>query len=85
MVNGVITEVNADTHMSDTATIPQEEARTISAGCKVTKAEKDALRVVAAFDETTESDLLRDSTMDDVMRRADEIRALRDRMRKKEA
>jgi hypothetical protein len=68
--------------MSETATIPQDEARTISAGCKVTKAEKDALRVVAAFDETTESDLLRDCTMADVLRRADEIRTLREHMRK---
>lgn len=63
--------------MSDPTTIPQDEARTISAGCKVNKAEKDALRLVAAFDETTESDLLRDSTMTEVIRRADEIRAMR--------
>lgn len=63
--------------MSQTDTIPQDEARTISAGCKVSKAEKDALRLVAAFDETTESDLLRDSTMAEVMRRADEIRSMK--------
>lgn len=63
--------------MGEPATIPQDEARTISAGCKVNKVEKDALRLVAAFDETTESDLLRDSTMREVMRRADQIRAMK--------
>jgi hypothetical protein len=63
--------------MNQPATVAQDEARSISAACKVTKAEKDALRLVAALDQTTEADLLRDSTIAIVMTRADEIRALR--------
>lgn len=65
--------------MAEPATISQDEARTISAGCKVTKAEKEALRIVSAFDRTTESDLLRDSTIAEVLKRAEAIHALRDR------
>lgn len=71
--------------MGEPATITQEEARTISAGCKVTKAEKDALRIVAAFDSTTESDLLRDTTIADVMQRAAGIDELRHRFGAKAA
>lgn len=67
--------------MSETAAVAQEDPRTVTVSARVTKAEKDALRVVAALDETTESELLRDCTMADIMARADEIRAMRERFR----
>lgn len=70
--------------MSETAAVAQEESRTVTVSARVTKAEKDALRVVAALDETTESDLLRDCTMAEVMARADEIREMRERFRESE-
>jgi hypothetical protein len=63
--------------MAVAPTAAQEDLRTVTVSAKVTKAEKDALRLVAAFDQTTEADLLRDSTIALVMAHADEIRALR--------
>lgn len=62
--------------MNEAGTISQDETRTTTVAARVTKAEKDALKLVAAFDETTESDLLRDSTITEVMQRATRIRKL---------
>lgn len=61
--------------MSGAATTTQDEPRNISAGCKVTQSEKAALELVAMVDVTSESNLLRDRTLAQVMERAEEIRA----------
>lgn len=52
---------------------PKNEAAT----ARVSKPEKDALRLVSIWDETTESDLLRTYTIDQVVERAAEIRSMR--------
>jgi hypothetical protein len=65
--------------MSEAAPVAQEDLRTVTVSAKVTKAENDAFRIVAAFDSTTVSDLLRDCTIVDVMERAGAIHDLRDR------
>jgi len=51
------------------------ESRTERASVTLTKSEKESLRLVAMIDETDESSLLRDSTIAQIMARAEEIRA----------
>ena len=48
-----------------------------TASVRVTKAEKDDIKLVAAFDQTTEDELIRSMTVADVVARAASIRALR--------
>lgn len=52
----------------------QPEPQSERAAVQLTRAEKDALRLVSAFDETTESTLLRDMTVAQIVRRAAQIR-----------
>lgn len=53
-----------------------EERKEHTASARVTQAEKDALQLVALWDQTTESDLMRNWTVAEVVERASEIRAL---------
>ena len=50
------------------------ESRTERASVTLTKSEKDALRIVALFDKSDESSLLREQTVDEIVVRANEIR-----------
>lgn len=56
------------------ATQSQAEPQNERAAVTLTKSEKDALRLVSVFDEVSESALLRDFTVAQVVERADEIR-----------
>ncbi len=52
----------------------QPEAQDQRATLMLTRAEKDDLRLVSVVDEVTESTLLRDRTVGQIVERADEIR-----------
>lgn len=58
----------------------QVEPLNASAAVRVTKTEKDALRLVSSFDEVSESSLLRDHTIDAIVARADAIREMRGKL-----
>lgn len=52
---------------------PQDQRATLT----LTRSEKDDLRLVSVFDEVSESALLRDRTVAEIVERADEIRAMK--------
>lgn len=52
----------------------QDEPRSRRATVALTDSEKDAVRLVCAIDETDESNLLRDHTVDWIVGRANQIR-----------
>ena len=54
----------------------QQEGRTDRASLAVTKAEKQAIRAVAAARETDESNLLRTTTLAEIMAEYERIRAV---------
>lgn len=56
------------------ATESQPEPQNERAAVTLTKSEKDALRLVSIFDEVSESSLLRDSTVAQIVERAEKIR-----------
>jgi hypothetical protein len=53
----------------------QPEAQTERAAVQLTRAEKDALRLVSLMDDITESALLRDRTVAEIVARATVIRS----------
>lgn len=56
-------------------TNPSQEPQSERATLTLTRAEKDALRLVAIMDEVSESSLLRDFTVSQIVERADSIRS----------
>lgn len=63
--------------MVDNAVNTPEETRSAQVNVRLTPSEKADVVLVAAFDETTESDTLRCNTVAQVRERAAEIRSLR--------
>lgn len=63
----------------------QGEPRNQRAATAVTESEKAALRMVSAFDEVSESELLRDWTITQVVNRAGELRQAIRPLKKAEA
>lgn len=58
----------------------QDEPRNENAAVRLTRSEKDALRLVSGFDEVSESSLLREFPIRDIVARADAIRQMREKM-----
>lgn len=56
--------------------LTQQEGRTERASIAVTKAEKQAIRAVAAARETDESNLLRSTLLSDILEEYERIRAV---------
>lgn len=63
--------------MQDASNSPQVEARTAQVNVRLTPSEKQDVQLVAAFEQATESDTLRNHTLATIRKRAEKIRNIR--------